>query len=147
MTATVRGLLEKKGQQTLSVDCQATVFDALGKMAEHDVGSLLITRNGTFAGLFTERDYARKVVLEGKSSKQTAVGELMDPEVVCVSPDDPLEQCMALMTAKRTRHLPVLEQGQVVGIVSIGDVVKHLLAEKDFTIQQLESYVFGNYGG
>lgn len=142
---TVQQLLQVKGNQVWTIAPKATVYEALQLMAEKNVGAVLVLQNGKVAGIFTERDYARKVILKGKSSKTTTVGEVMTKEVLYVGPADTIENCMALMTAKRTRHLPVLEDGRLTGIISIGDVVKEIISDREFTIRQLERYVTGGY--
>jgi len=114
-------------------------------MADKDIGALLVLENDSLVGIFSERDYARKVMLKGKSSKDTAVGELMVKNVVYVSPKNKIEECMALMTDKRVRHLPVLEDGTLVGLVSIGDIVKEVISEQEYTIKELEKYIQGGY--
>jgi len=119
----------------------ATVFDALQRMAEHNVGSVLVMSGDTLAGIFTERDYARKVVLRGLSSKSTPVGDLMTGKVCTVDPAWTADQCMALMTEQHIRHLPVVEGDRVVGVVSIGDVVKAVVDEQHFVIGQLVNYI------
>lgn len=139
----VRQLLHTKGSNIFSISPSASVYEALRKMADNDIGSLVVVEKGKLAGLFTERDYARKIALKGRSSMDTPVADLLDHETVYVTPDDTVEQCMALMTTRRTRHLPVLENDEVVGIVSIGDVVKQMIAEKDSMIEQLQRYVYG----
>jgi CBS domain-containing protein len=140
---TVRQVLQVKGRDIWSIAPQASVYEALEIMADKNVGALLVIDNGKVVGIFSERDYARKVILKGKSSKETSVDELMTREVFCVEPGDNMEYCMALMTAKRIRHLPVMENDQLIGIVSIGDVVKNLISEQEFTIGQLEKYIRG----
>ncbi len=140
---TVRQLLQVKGNQVWSIAPHAMAFEALQLMADKNVGALLVLKQGRLVGIFTERDYARKVILKGRSSKTTPVAELMTREVLYVSPEDTIENCMALMTAKRARHLPVLDNGKLVGIVSIGDVVKEIISDREFTIQQLERYITG----
>src|ERR1051326_1985350 len=142
---TVRQLLQTKGNQVWSIPPHTTVYAALQLMADKNVGALLIIQDGTVAGIFSERDYARKVVLKGKSSKTSTVGELMTREVLYISPDETIEECMALMTAKRTRHLPVLEDEKLIGIISIGDVVKEIISDREFTIRELERYITGGY--
>jgi CBS domain-containing protein len=137
---TVRQMLEGKGP-LISIPATATVFDALALMAHHDVGALVVLERDQLAGMFSERDYARKVILQGKTSKELAVSEIMTPHVLCVGLDDSVEACMALMTDNHVRHLPVTNGGAVVGIVSIGDVVKALLHEQQFVIHQLERYI------
>jgi CBS domain-containing protein len=125
----------------VSISSTATVFDALGLMAHHDVGALIVIDEGRLEGIFSERDYARKVILHGKASKDLAVSDIMTPHVLCVGLDDSVEACMAVMTEKHVRHLPVLDGSAVVGVVSIGDVVKTLLLEQQFVITQLERYI------
>jgi CBS domain-containing protein len=120
------------------------VYDALRLMAEKDVGALLVLEAGRLAGIMSERDYARKVALQGKSSLATPVKEIMTRRVVCVRPDQTVEECMAVVTEKRIRHLPVLVDDEVVGVVSIGDLVKATIDEKDFMIKQLENYITGS---
>lgn len=139
----VKYVLQTKGHTTLSIDPTVSVFDALTKMAEHDVGSLLVMKAGKVVGLFTERDFARKVALHGQAFAGSSVGDMMTEEVLYVTPDTTVEECMALMTEKHTRHLPVLENDRLVGIVSIGDVLKKLIADKNFQIEQLERYITG----
>lgn len=137
---TVRLMLQGKGP-LVSVSSAATVFDALDLMARHDVGALIVIDEGRLTGIFSERDYARKVILHGKHSKELAVSEIMTTDVLCVGLDDTVEACMSVMTDKRVRHLPVMNGGTVVGVVSIGDVVKALLHEQQFVIDQLERYI------
>lgn len=139
----VKYVLQTKGDATLTIDPAASVFDALKKMAENDIGSLLVMSKGKLVGLFTERDFARKVADQGSAFAGKSVGEMMTEEVLYVTPDTTVEECMALMTEKHTRHLPVLENNKVVGIVSIGDVLKKLIADKDVEIKQLERYITG----
>ena len=134
-------MLEEKGHKLLSISPDATVFEALQRMADANVGALVVLDGEKLAGIFSERDYARKVILVGKSSKETWVREIMTDKVLCVSPERTVEQCMALMTEKRIRHLPVLDHKKVVGVISIGDVVKEMISEQQFIISQLESYI------
>lgn len=138
---TVRDVLAKKGNAVSSVTVDWTVFQALELMAEKDVGALLVFEAGRPVGLFSERDYARQVVLKGKASRDIPVSEVMVRRVVYVRPEQTVEDCMALMTDKRVRHLPVLEGNEVVGLVSIGDVVKSVISEKQFLIEQLANYI------
>ena len=138
---TVQQLLDSKRHKLVSVAPDDTVLDALRVMAEKEIGAVVVLDKEHLAGIFSERDYARKVILHGKASKDTPVKEIMTEKVVCVSPDQSIEQCMGLMTDKRVRHLPVLEHKTVVGVISIGDVVKEMLSEKEFVIKQLESYI------
>jgi CBS domain-containing protein len=137
----VRQIIEGKRSRLLSIAPDATVYDALKTMADHEVGALVVLDQGHLVGIFSERDYARKVILHGKSSKETLVSEIMTSRVLCVGPDQTVDQCMALMTDKRVRHLPVLERKQVIGVISIGDVVKEVISEQRFVIEQLEHYI------
>lgn len=138
---TVQQLLESKRHGVASVAPDTTVLEALRLMAEKEIGAVLVLDGESLAGIFSERDYARKVVLHGKASKDTPVREIMTEKVVCVRPEQTIEDCMGLMTDKRVRHLPVLQAKRVIGVISIGDVVKEMLVEKEFVIQQLESYI------
>ena len=137
-------ILRDKGTPYWSVTPDTMVYAALGLMADKDVGALLVLDATRLVGIISERDYARKVILRGKSSLGTPVREIMTANVVTVSPQHTVEECMALMTARRVRHLPVLVAGEVVGIVSIGDLVKASLDDKDFMIKQLETYIMGD---
>lgn len=143
MRTTVRDMLSAKGGTVWSVTPETPVVEALRMMAEKNVGAVVVCRGDTLAGILSERDYARKVVLEGKSSKDTPVGDIMTSRVAFVRPDQTTDDCMALMTAKHVRHLPVLESGDLVGIISIGDVVKAVIADLHFSVEQLESYISG----
>lgn len=140
---TVRQLLDQKGSQVWSIPPDATVYDALRLLAERDIGALLVIQKEDLVGIISERDYARKVILQGKSSMKTSVREIMTERVIFVEPDHSLEEVMALMTDKHLRHLPVLEDDQVVGLVSIGDLVKAKIADQSFIIEQLERYIAG----
>jgi CBS domain-containing protein len=142
---TVEQILRTKGNAFWSVTPDAMVYDALRLMAEKDVGALLVLdAQAQLVGIISERDYARKVILKGKSSLETPVCEIMTPVVVSVRPDHTVEECMAMVTARRVRHLPVMAGGRIVGVVSIGDLVKASLDEKDFLIRQLETYIMGD---
>ena len=141
--ATVRQVLKNKGYEIWSVAPQSTVYEALQVMSEKDVGALLVVDEGNLVGIFSERDYARKLILKGRFSKDTTVTELMTHEVLYVEPQSTIEDCMALMTAKHIRHLPVLEKERLIGIVTIGDVVKQIISDQEFTIQQLGTYITG----
>ena len=140
---TVGQILEEKGNAVWSVRPDDTVFDSIRMMADKGIGSLLVMDDGRLVGIVTERDYARKVILEGKSSKKLAVRDVMTTRVLCVTPDRTVDECMALMTDKRARHLPVLDQKKVVGLVSIGDLVKATIAEQQILIDQLQHYIAG----
>ena len=140
---TVGELLKNKGREIWSISPLATVFQALELMAQKEVGALLVVANDKLIGIFSERDYARKVILKGRASKDTAVNELMTQTVFYVSPENTLEDCMTLMTSKQIRHLPVLENGRLAGIVTLGDVVKRIMSDQEFRIHELEKYVIG----
>lgn len=137
----VSQLLQNKGGGVLSVTPATSVYDALKLMAEKNVGALLVMEGGALRGIMSERDYARKVILLGKSSQDIAVRDIMSDKVVTVSPAQTVDACMALMTDHRIRHLPVVDSGRVTGVLSIGDLVKAVIAEQQQTIQQLESYI------
>jgi CBS domain-containing protein len=138
---TAHDILKSKGQAVWSVSPTDTVLHALGVMAEHDVGSVLVLAGDRLVGILTERDYARKVVLAGRSSKDSQVRDIMTSQVICVAPERSVDECMALMTEKRLRHLPVLDHKHVIGVVSIGDLVKATIADQEFTIAELQSYI------
>lgn len=140
---TVNQLLHNKGFEVLTIDANATVFQALEIMAEHSIGSLIVMDNEKVVGLFSERDYARSIALKGRTSKETKVNEAMTSHVAAVTPEQNIEECMAIMTDKRVRHLPVMKEGKLVGIISIGDLVKSIIEEQQFTIEQLVSYING----
>ncbi len=140
---TVRQLLNHKGYGVFSVAPEKSVYDAVKKMAEHEVGALLVLADDQLAGILSERDYARKIILQGRRSRETEVREIMTPEPFTVSPEDSVDTCMQLMTERRVRHLPVLEAGKLVGLVSIGDVVKSIMSQQAFVIEQLNSYISG----
>ena len=141
---TVNQLLEGKGENVWSANPQMTVYEALEMMSEKNVGALVVLEGEKLVGIFSERDYARKVILKGKSPMDTLVGDIMSRKVTCVRRDQSIEDCMALMTDKRVRHLPVLQDNRVVGIISIGDVVKDIISEQEFIIEQLENYITGS---
>ena len=140
---TVRQLLDQKGRETYSINPDATVYDAIAKMAEKDIGSLVVMDGDKIVGVITERHYARNVVLKGKTSPATPVEAIMDKLVFVVQPEHSIEQCMALMTEKRIRHLPVVENEKLIGVISIGDLVKSIIGDQQFTIGQLEHYIHG----
>ncbi|NKQ37750.1 MAG: CBS domain-containing protein [Chloroflexi bacterium] len=141
---TVNQLLQIKGNDVWSVTPSTTTFEAVKLMADMNIGSLLVIENGDIVGIFSERDYARKVALLNRSSKTTPVGEIMSSPVVSVRPDQNLQKCMALMTDKRIRHLPVIdEDGELMGIISIGDVVKAVISEQEVIINHLQDYISG----
>jgi len=138
---TARQLLDEKPVGTVSISPGASVFEALELMAERDIGALVVCDHEKLVGMLSERDYARKVILLGKSSRELTVSEIMTHRVICVGPDQTVDQCMAVMTEKRCRHLPVLEGKRVIGVLSIGDLVKETISEQKFMIAQLESYI------
>lgn len=139
---TVRDILLKKGQVVFTVSPESSVYEALEELEAKNLGALVVLEdNGELDGIFTERDYARKIILKGRSSKETLVREIMTESPVFVSPDTKIEECMQMMTCKFIRHLPVLDDNKLVGIVSIGDLVKYIIDQKDFTIQHLEKYI------
>ncbi len=140
---TVRQLLDQKGRKIWSIHSDATVFDAIAKMAEKDVGSLIVTERDELVGIITERHYARNVVLKGKTSPAMPVRDIMETRVVIARPEQSVEQCMTLMSEKRVRHLPVFEKEKPIGIISIGDLVKSIIGDQKFMIDQLEHYIHG----
>jgi CBS domain-containing protein len=127
----------------LSIGPDDTVYNAIKKMADENVGSLAVMEHGKLIGIITERHYSRNVFLKGRSSPQTSVAEIMEHNVVCVRPSQSVDVCMALMNAKRVRHLPVVDDGKLLGIVSIGDLVKSIISDREFAIEQLEHYIHG----
>ena len=140
-------ILKSKPEQTVeTVTPSTSVFDAVKRMAEKNIGALLIMEDANIAGIFTERDYARKIILMGRSSKETPVRDIMTFPVMFVRPDQTNEECMALMTDNRMRHLPVGDRGRLIGIISIGDLVKDIISEQKFIIEQLEHYIKGDRG-
>ncbi len=136
-------VLDTKGSEVFSIGPGASVFDALEEMAKRDVGALIVMEDGQVVGIFSERDYARKIILAGKSSRETPVRDIMTDRVIYARPELTLEQCLALMTDKRIRHLPVLRGDDLIGVVSIGDLVKGIIDDQRFLISQLENYVSG----
>jgi CBS domain-containing protein len=140
---TVRHILEEKGHRVWSIRPGDKVYDAIKMMAEKDVGSLVVLDGSKIVGIVTERHYARNVFLRGRASPQTRVDDIMERNVVCVASDQSIEDCMALMTTKRVRHLPVIEHVELLGIVSIGDLVKSIISDREFVIEQLEHYICG----
>jgi CBS domain-containing protein len=140
---TVRQVLRLKGHGFHAIGPDATAYDALEIMAEKEIGALLVVENGRLAGVFSERDYARKVILKGKSSKNTSVREIMSSPPISIAPNMSLHDCMVLMTSKRVRHLPVIDQETLLGVISIGDVVNAIISEQESTIEELEEYIAG----
>ena len=146
MTAVAQVIKSKPDQTIYTITPAALVFDAVKLMAEKNVGALIVIEGEKIVGLITERDYARKIVLMARSSKETPVGDIMTSQVMYVRPDQTSEECMALMTENRLRHLPVMDKGKLAGVVSIGDLVKDVISEQKFIIQQLEHYIAGERG-
>ena len=137
----VKSILDSKGKVVFSVEPSVMVLKAIELMCEKNIGGLLITEGDKLVGIFTERDYARKLILKGKSSKDTPIGDLMTRNPFTVTPENTIEDCMKLMTDKHIRHLPVEEEGKLIGMISIGDVVKQIIAEQKSIIEHLESYI------
>ena len=142
---TIKQVLEAKGSEILSISPDRSVYDAMEMMADNEVGALIVLEKGKLVGLITERNYARKIILKGLSSPKTLVGDIMASKVVYARPELTIEEGMALMTEKRCRHLPVMENDQLLGILSIGDLVKASLAEKTYLIDQLANYITGTF--
>ncbi len=134
-------ILQNKSKEIIKIDSASTVYEALTLMTEHNVSAILIVDNNNLSGIFTERDYARKVVLKGKSSKEVKLREVMTPSPIVVTPEDSVDSCMQIMTEKHIRHLPVVESGSLIGMISIGDVVKFVIEDQKQTIIDLESYI------
>jgi CBS domain-containing protein len=143
--STVRDVLKAKSGKIESISPKATVYEALEKMSEKEIGALVVIENKKIVGIISERDYARKIILQGKTSKKTLVREVMTTELVSVTPDTKVEDAMVLMTGKHVRHLPVFEKNKFIGIISIGDVVKSIISNKDFLIDQLSDFIAGKY--
>lgn len=139
----VNSILQAKGHTVFSISPDTLVYNALEIMVEKNVSALLITENDKLAGIFTERDYARKVILKGKASKETKIGEIMTKDLITVSSETSIDACMRLMSGKHIRHLPVVDNGQLTGIISIGDVVKYIIEEQKFIIENMEHYITG----
>lgn len=139
----VKNILDTKGRTVFSVTPEVTVYSAIELMCQKDVGGLLICENEKLVGIFTERDYARKLILKGKSSKETPIGELMTRNPIVVSPESTIEDCMKIMSSKNIRHLPVVEGEKLIAMISIGDVVRFIIEEQKSIIEQLEQYISG----
>jgi IMP dehydrogenase len=142
--ATIKQVLDSKGYDVLTVQPGDTVLHALELMASKNVGAVIVKENDSPVGIFTERDYARSVILKGRSSSTTPVRDIMSADVIFVQPEQTVDECMAIMTEKRFRHMPVLQEGKLIGIVSIGDLVKTIIDQQKFTIEQLQGYIGGS---
>jgi CBS domain-containing protein len=147
LTDSVELILNRKGSQVHSISADATVYEALEKLADKNIGALVVLNGTELAGMFSERDYVRKVILKGRSSKEMQVHEIMSSPAVTVDRRTTVDECMLLMTTRHFRHLPVVEAGTVVGVVSIGDLVNWIISVQDHTIHQLEDYITGKYPG
>ena len=143
MTITVHQLLDRKGSDIYSIDPDSSVYDAIKMMSELEVGALLVIKEGQLKGIISERDYTRKIILKDRSSKTSIVEDIMTNKVICIRPDNNIEECMLLMSNKHIRHLPVVDKGTTMGILSIMDVVKSIISEKEQLIEQLEHYIAG----
>jgi CBS domain-containing protein len=141
----VADILNAKGSQIYSIRSESTVYDAVRTMVDHNVGALLVLDGEEVKGIITERDYLREIVLKGRTSRETLVREIMKVQVICVEPNRPVEDCMSIMSSRRIRHLPVIEEGRLVGIVSIGDIVKQRAADREVEIRYLTDYITGKY--
>ncbi len=147
MQTPVSSILSRKGDWVITIEPSATVFDTISRMVEHNVGAICVTERGRLQGIFTERDYLRRIILQGRASKDTRVEEAMTKDVICATPDHTADECMAMMTEKKCRHLPVLRDGQLAGIVSLGDCVKVILETTEDRVRNLEHFITGGYPG
>lgn len=147
VTGTIDAILNQKSGEVWSISPDATVYDAVALMAEKNAGALLVVLNGQLAGIISERDYTRKVMLRGKRSRETHVHEIMSTHLTTVDPKQSVDDCLRTMTEKRVRHLPVVNDGQICGVISIGDLVKHVISVQSATLDHLERYISGGYAG
>ena len=147
LTGTVQSILDRKGLQFWAVRPDQSVYEAIEMMANRGVGALLVMSGDEMVGILSERDYARKVTLKGRNSKETMVRDIMSSPVFSVNPGQSVQDCMGYMTERRIRHLPVVEEGRVIGVLSIGDLIKWIISEQEATIQQLHNYIAGKYPG
>ena len=145
MTTRVADILRHKGSRVVTTSPETTVYDAIAKMVENNVGSILITDGDALAGIFTERDYLRRIILQGRTSKTTHIEEVMTADVIRAAPEATLKECMGAMTERRCRHLPVVDDGTLVGIISLGDCVKALLKKTEARVENLTAYITGQY--
>jgi CBS domain-containing protein len=147
MDTPVSVILRKKGDWAITIHPEATVYETIERMVEHNVGAVLVTQAGALEGIFTERDYLRRIVLEGRTSKTTEVRDVMTRDVLCATPETTVTECMAMMTERRCRHLPVLRDGHLAGLISMGDCVKCLLETTEEHAGQLQAFIRGDYPG
>lgn len=145
MDKPVSSILRTKGEWVITIHPDATVYETISRMVEKNVGAIVVTQAGKLAGIFTERDYLRRIVLQGRTSRNTEVQEVMTREVVCATPDHTVRECMTMMTEKKCRHLPVLREGQLAGIISLGDCVKTLLVDTEQQVESLRGFIRGEY--
>ena len=139
----VKHMLDTKGREVIAIGPDASVFDAICLMAENGIGALAVMQDGSLVGMLSERDYARKVIIKGRSSRETRVGDIMTADVVTTTSSETVANCMALVTDRRIRHLPVVEDGEVIGMISIGDLVQAIISDQQAAIEQLEHYISG----
>ncbi len=147
VSGTIDAILARKGSEIFSISPKATVFEAIELMAGKNIGALVVMEGDHLVGMISERDYTRKIMLRGKRSRETPVSEIMSTDLIVVQPEEPVENCLRMMTEKRVRHLPVLENGKLRGVISIGDLVKSVIASQHAAISHLESYIYGGYAG
>ncbi len=147
MQTPVSSILTRKGDWVVTIEPNATVFDTISRMVEHNVGAICVTDHGSLRGIFTERDYLRRIILHGRASKDTCVEEVMTKDLICATPEHTAKECMAMMTEKKCRHLPVLRDGQLAGIISLGDCVKVILEATEGHVRDLENFIAGGYPG
>lgn len=145
VAGTIEVILNQKNRQIFSIEPDATVYDAIALMAEKNIGALVVVENGNLVGVLSERDYTRKVMLRGKRSRETLIREIMSTQLTTVDPKHSVDECLRSMTEKRIRHLPVVKDGAIIGVISIGDLVKHVISAQNATIDQLERYISGGY--
>ena len=147
MKTPISSILSRKGDWIITIEPDATVYDTIARMVEHNVGAICVTSDGELKGIFTERDYLRRIVLQGRTSKTTNVEDVMTRDVICATPNHTVDECMAMMTEKKCRHLPVLRDEHLAGIISLGDCVKIMLQEKKDEVRDLHSFISGGYPG